>query len=86
MYRRGNVELTPWKYAIPVSVLLTSSIVWMYVLFSKIGVAYPDGIVSNWFWPITLLLVITTVILWRYALKAWNTRYAEYLEEYKRAQ
>lgn len=79
--------MTPWKYAMPVSVLLVSSIILMYVLFSKIGLAYPDGIVSGWFWPITLVLLVGTVFLWRFALKSWHARYTTYLEEeYKRAE
>lgn len=59
----------------------------MYVLFSKIGLAYPDGIVSDWFWPLTLVLLVGTVFLWRFALKSWHTRYTTYLEEeYEQAE
>lgn len=85
--RRHSVELIPWKYAIPVSILLCASIVWTYVLFSEIGLASVSGIVSNWFWPITGLLVVLTVLLWRISLNAWETKYRAYLEEeYRQAE
>ncbi|SDC81803.1 solute:Na+ symporter, SSS family [Exiguobacterium indicum] len=85
--RRQSVELTPWKFAIPVSILLCTSIIWTYVLFSKIGLASAAGIVSSWFWPVTLGLVIATIVLWRVSLNAWEAKYRSYLEEeYRQAE
>lgn len=85
--RRQSVELIPWKFAIPVSILLCTSIIWTYVLFSKIGLASTAGIVSMWFWPVTLGLAIATIVLWRVSLNAWETKYRIYLEEeYRQAE
>ncbi|MFU7527581.1 solute:sodium symporter family transporter [Qipengyuania sp. ASV99] len=41
--RNQQVDLTPWPYARPLAVTLASSVVAIYLVFSPIGVASPDG-------------------------------------------
>ncbi|MEM8546693.1 MAG: solute:sodium symporter family transporter, partial [Pseudomonadota bacterium] len=43
------VDMTPWRLAIPVAVLLLSCVVFLYLLFSPIGLV--DG-GNGWFWPL----------------------------------
>ncbi|WP_435874155.1 sodium:solute symporter family transporter [Rossellomorea vietnamensis] len=76
----SKVAMTPWKYALPMSITLLASIAIAYVIFSPIGLAYSDGIVSAWFWPVIIGLVIAGGLLIAYALKHWNKKYAGYLE------
>ncbi|MFC0471473.1 solute:sodium symporter family transporter [Halalkalibacter kiskunsagensis] len=75
-----KVDMVPWKYAVPVTVILLSLVVGMYILFSPIGVAYSEGIVSQWFWPAVIVLASVTVTLYMKALKSWNKKYADFLE------
>ncbi|MEE4152902.1 MAG: solute:sodium symporter family transporter [Erythrobacter sp.] len=41
--RNDKVDLTPWAYARPLAVTLFSCVVGVYLLFSPLGVATPDG-------------------------------------------
>ncbi|MDV2684391.1 solute:sodium symporter family transporter [Alkalihalophilus lindianensis] len=75
-----KVDMVPWKHAIPVTVILLSLVVAMYIVFSPIGVAYADGIVSQWFWPAMITLTVVTVGLYIKALTSWNKKYAVVLE------
>ncbi|WP_370250905.1 hypothetical protein [Exiguobacterium sp. SH5S13] len=54
----GRVK--PWRHAISTSIILVASMVFVYFVFSPIGLAYADGIVSGWFWPATLTLFAAT--------------------------
>jgi SSS family solute:Na+ symporter len=56
----AKVELKPWRLTPVVSVILTGCVVYTYVLFSPIGLAYTKGIVSPSFWIVTLLVIIVT--------------------------
>ena len=40
---QAKVDLTPWRWAIPASTLLVACIVALYLLFSPLGLASPDG-------------------------------------------
>ncbi|WP_368503183.1 solute:sodium symporter family transporter [Alkalihalophilus sp. As8PL] len=75
-----KVDMVPWKYAIPVTVILLSLVVAMYIVFSPIGVAYADGIVSQWFWPAMITLMVVAIGLYIKALTSWNKKYAVALE------
>ncbi len=77
----SKVDMVPWKYTMPVTVVLISLVVGMYLLFSPIGVAYTEGIVSNWFFPSVAVLLMITVICYSFALKSWNRKYAGYLKK-----
>lgn len=57
-----------WKYAVPVTVVLFSGIIFNFILFSEIGLASPEGIVSAWFWPVTAVIYFID-------LKSWSKKY-----------
>ena len=73
----GRVK--PWRHALSTSILLVASMIFVYLVFSPIGLAYVDGIVSGWFAPLTIgLIAVTTLLIWasyRYGL----ARYERYL-------
>lgn len=63
--RRDLVDLTPWRYAKPVAFTLLSAVVFLYLLFSQVGLV--DG-VSPAFWPAVAVLVgINALVWWRSA-------------------
>jgi solute:Na+ symporter, SSS family len=76
----AKVPMTPWKYALPMSIFLLASVAVVYVLFSPIGLAYSGGIVSTGFWPAVAGIVTAAAILTALAVKHWNKKYAGYLE------
>lgn len=72
--RKEKVSLVPWKWAFPAAIVLLSSIVLLYVLFSPIGVV---GGLSQWFWPVVLAVVLGTGVLIHLSLTFWHQRYAQ---------
>ncbi|MBU8681482.1 MULTISPECIES: solute:sodium symporter family transporter [Staphylococcus] len=72
---KSVVKLTPWKYALPVSICLVSSMVSTFALFSKIGLAVEGSIVSIWFWPLIFGLIIVTWVLSFIAVQSWKRKY-----------
>ncbi|MGX5789584.1 solute:sodium symporter family transporter [Staphylococcus equorum] len=72
---KSVVDLTPWKYALPVSICLVSSMISTFALFSKIGLAVEGSIVSIWFWPLILGLIIVTWMLSFIAIQSWKRKY-----------
>ncbi len=74
-------KLVPWKHTIPVSILLVACIIETYLIFSSIGLAFEDGMVSNLFWPITVILVATIAILCLISLKVWHHKYKAYINK-----
>jgi solute:Na+ symporter, SSS family len=77
----SKVAMTPWKYALPMSIILLASVAVVYVIFSPIGLAYSGGVVSVVFWPIISGIIVAAGILIMTALKHWNKKYAGYLEK-----
>ncbi|KUP04831.1 sodium transporter [Bacillus coahuilensis m2-6] len=77
----AQVSLTPWKYALPMSIVLLSAVTITYVLFSPIGLAAEGTIVSTMFWPVVLGIIIITVLLYWLSLARWNQHYATYLKD-----
>src|SRR5699024_3067535 len=73
----AQVDLVAWKYAIPTSIVFLSCIGFRYILFSPIGLAYAYGIVSPWFWPSTISLIVLTIILFSISVKSWNAKYTD---------
>ncbi len=71
-----KVDSTPWKYAVPVSIILFGLMLFTYILFSPIGLAYANGSVSGWFWPVSIALLIVTAVLYYIALKTWERKNA----------
>ncbi|MEB5781811.1 solute:sodium symporter family transporter [Staphylococcus pseudoxylosus] len=76
-----KVDMTPWKYTIPVTVLLLGSIVFTFILFSPIGLAAQHHIVSSWFWPSIVLLAIIVVIFHYIGLRQWSKQYETTLKK-----
>ncbi|RIM90105.1 solute:sodium symporter family transporter [Staphylococcus xylosus] len=76
-----KVDMTPWKYTIPVTVLLLGSIVFTFILFSPIGLAAQHHIVSSWFWPSIVLLAIIVVIFYYIGLRQWSKKYETTLKQ-----
>ncbi|WP_164215308.1 solute:sodium symporter family transporter [Virgibacillus sp. YIM 98842] len=75
----ASVSLVPWKYTIPTAITLFSAMVFSYILFSPIGVASQEGVISNWFWPATIALVVVTIILIVISVKSWSEKYEKLL-------
>src|SRR5699024_84295 len=76
----AEVSMVPWKYAIPVTVILSSVMVFSFVLFSfvlfsEIGLASRAGLVSGWFLPAVLVQIAVTAMLYVISLKSWNKKY-----------
>lgn len=60
----NKVDMTPWKFAVPVACSLFSCVVFLYLLFSPIGlVSGPQAI----FWILLFCLFILNVLVWLYA-------------------
>lgn len=76
-----KVDMTPWKYTIPVTVLLLGSIVFTFILFSPIGLVAQHHIVSSWFWPSIVLLAIIVVIFYYIGLRQWSKQYETTLKQ-----
>src|SRR5699024_2741497 len=72
---KSRVDLTPCKYATPVSICLVSTMIFTFTLFSKIVLDIDDGIVSICFWSFTLVLVIATLIASLIAVQSWKRKY-----------
>ncbi|WHX41495.1 solute:sodium symporter family transporter [Mesobacillus sp. AQ2] len=75
------VDMVPWKYTLPVSIILLAFVAITYIVFSPIGLAYDGGYVSTAFWPVIAGIVIVTAILSYAAIKKWNRSYARYLKK-----
>ncbi|UYZ22781.1 solute:sodium symporter family transporter [Mesobacillus jeotgali] len=73
------VDMVPWKYSLPVSVVLLALVAILYIVFSPIGLAYDGGYVSSAFWPIIAGILGITALLSYLAIKKWNKAYAGYL-------
>ena len=75
----AQVSLVPWKYSLLVTVVLLTLIVMTYVVFSPIGLAYGDEIVSPMFWPVMILVTAVAVVLGIFSVKSWMKKYSSYL-------
>ncbi|MEO1035519.1 MAG: solute:sodium symporter family transporter [Pseudomonadota bacterium] len=61
-YSSGSaVDMTPWRFAIPVAITLLSLVVALYLVFSPIGLV---GGISDAFLPAVLVLVAINVVCW----------------------
>ncbi|WP_153463762.1 solute:sodium symporter family transporter [Sediminibacillus terrae] len=76
-----KVSLVPWKHALPVTILLLALMCAVYVVFSPIGLAYPDAVVSGSFWYTIGALAVVTAALYFLALRNWTKKYAAYLDK-----
>ncbi|MEM7432177.1 MAG: solute:sodium symporter family transporter [Pseudomonadota bacterium] len=61
-YEQKNlVDLTPWRFAVPTAITLFACVVFLYLLFSPVGLV--DGL-SPLFWPLTAGLIGLNVVVW----------------------
>ncbi len=72
--RRERVDMTPWRFAVPVSVVLFAGIVLMYLLFSPIGLV--NGIGATFYLALIGLVLVTVALCWL-ADRRWLRRQAE---------
>ncbi|WOE74484.1 solute:sodium symporter family transporter [Alterisphingorhabdus coralli] len=73
---RHPVELTPWRYAGPVSIILVAAIVAIYLLFSPIGLV--DGL-SDMFWPSLTAVIGISAIAIAFERRRWTRKYKDAL-------
>lgn len=79
--RNHKVEMIPWKYTIFTSIWLISLVVLTYIVFSPIGVAYQNGIVSPMFLPVIFVILGLTAVLSWYSISRWNEKYSKFLDK-----
>ena len=70
-HSKQMVDLTPWKYVIPLSVTLFSAIIFLYILFSPLGIVNGFSIL---FWPLVTLLILINVFIWLVKIFHFNIR------------
>ena len=66
------VDMTPWKYSVPVAIILVAAITAQYIIFSPIGVV---GGVGSDFWMAITALLLVTLLATRRALSHWQGKY-----------
>ncbi|MEL6561714.1 MAG: solute:sodium symporter family transporter [Bacteroidota bacterium] len=59
---KDTVDMEPWKYAYPASILLLISIIILYVTFSPLGLVY--GISTTYWITISALIIAAAIISW----------------------
>lgn len=64
-----EVDLTPWKYAKPVSSVIVTSLVYLYVVFSEIGIINQGPDYGMRLLVITLIYVAVTIVAFFVVLK-----------------
>ncbi|MFW8591006.1 solute:sodium symporter family transporter [Glaciecola sp. 2405UD65-10] len=69
---KAEVDMTPWRYAIPCAIILVALIATLYLMFSPIGFV---GGISAAFIPSLLGVWSTCVIAIMFSLKWWRARY-----------
>lgn len=74
---KRTVDLTPWKWAIPLSIVLVYCIVVNYLIFSPIGLV--NGIGTT-FWTTLLVVTVVALLLIKLSLDRWNKKYAGYVK------
>ncbi len=77
--KRARVDMTPWRYTPLISVILVFAMMFTYILFSKIGLAYTEGVVSPSFLPVSGVFLVVTIIIGYIAHTTWHKKYTEYL-------
>ncbi|ANB25251.1 solute:sodium symporter family transporter [Alteromonas stellipolaris] len=69
---KAEVDMTPWRYAIPCAIVLVGLIVTLYIMFSPVGFV---GGISNAFIPSLVGLWSTCFVAIGISLKWWRARY-----------
>ncbi|MEM7501673.1 MAG: solute:sodium symporter family transporter [Pseudomonadota bacterium] len=63
--QKALVDLTPWRLAKPAAFLLFSMVVFLYLVFSPIGIV---GGLSDLYWPLVGALAVINILIWLYFL------------------
>ncbi|MEM7740444.1 MAG: solute:sodium symporter family transporter, partial [Pseudomonadota bacterium] len=66
---KAQVDTTPWRYRVPTSFTLGSCVIALYLLFSPLGLASPDG-PGGLYLSLTGLVVLMNVGVWSTFLRA----------------
>ncbi|MBJ2129215.1 solute:sodium symporter family transporter [Alteromonas sp. IB21] len=74
---KAEVNMTPWRYAIPCAIVLVGLIATLYLMFSPVGFV---GGVSSAFIPALIGLWATCFVAIGLSLKWWRVRYERGLE------
>ena len=69
---RSVVDMTPWRYAVPTSIILATGIVLTYLLFSPIGLV---GGIGGQFWTAAFVLVGASAGLCVWSETRWRRKY-----------
>lgn len=56
-----KVDLTPWKYANPISAVVVTTLVYIYVLFSPLGIVMHGEQYGKRFLVLTLIYFVITI-------------------------
>ncbi|MFC0274831.1 solute:sodium symporter family transporter [Metabacillus herbersteinensis] len=79
--KNHKVEMIPWKYSIFTSIWLISLVIVTYIVFSPIGLAYSNGIVSPLFFPVLIIEIVITAILSWHSINRWNENYFKFIDK-----
>jgi len=71
--KNEKVDMTPWRYALPTSIILAAGIVVTYLLFSSIGLV--GGVGPEFYWALLGVISVTAVLCWL-SIARWRARYA----------
>ncbi|NDV92596.1 solute:sodium symporter family transporter [Alteromonas sp. 345S023] len=74
---KAEVNMTPWRYAIPCAIVLVGLIVTLYLMFSPVGFV---GGISNLFIPSLIALWSTCFVAIGFSLKWWRFKYEQGLK------
>ncbi|MDT8437498.1 MAG: solute:sodium symporter family transporter [Wenzhouxiangellaceae bacterium] len=75
-HNRHKIDLTPWRYALPTAIVLFALIVFLYGMFSPLGLVHGLGIEFLWF---SAALAAVTIMLCRISLNHWHPHYVRSL-------
>lgn len=75
-----KVSMIPWRYSMLVSAMLLSLAALTYVFFSKIGFAYPDGVVAPVFWVFGSISFLACAAFCIWAHRWLQPRYERYVD------
>lgn len=75
-----KVNMVPWKYVLPNSILLLALVAVIYVVFSPFGLAYKHALVSPYFWSMIAAILLTGAGFIFISIKVWNKKYTHYIK------
>jgi len=73
----GEVDLQSWNKAKPVSFVIVTTTIWIYILFSRFGIVFHGENFGGRFMVVSSIYAIISVVGYRYIAKHHNTDFAE---------